>query len=290
MDELGFSKDVNGSTGLEDNLTLASGWVLEKLWRKQPGNGELAGSVAIHIREILGKEADLSPELTFLHRSFPNMFLTFLQDKGPARSKLKRIRKMSEFAVEQCYVHGDLHGDNIMVDTVDNRFLIDFGKTGLGHCLEDVTWLESFVLLSYTELVNDEEFADALDLIDILAPPEGLSAKSCDVQTMEAALIANRPQEMRNVPLQPRILAMWTIVKQLRLHMGRTMAACSKKVDGCDEDEAESKNPGVMASLLLLRNCLFFMSARENKNSPRRRKFSLALACAYTRSLLALAR
>jgi len=291
MDELGFSKDVNGLEGLDDNLMLASGWVLEKLWRKQPGDGTLAGSVSIHIAQIFGEDAPSRPELTFLHRSYPNMFLTLLQDKEPARTKLNKMRAMSEFSLEQCYVHGDLHGDNIMVDSVDNRFLIDFGKTGLGHSLEDVTWLESFVLLSYTDLANDEEYADALDLIDALAPPRGLSSKSCDLQSMEFVFSEGRPSKKKDVPLQPRIHAMWNIVKQLRLYMGKTMVACSKggmssTVTGAS-DEGEAKNEAMLASLLLLRNCLFFMSARENKDAPRRRQFSLALACAYTRSLLA---
>merc|ERR1711953_1171133 len=37
----------------------------------------------------------------------------------------------------------------------------------------------------------------------------------------------------------------------------------------------------MIASLLFTRNALFFMSARENKQHPRRRKLALAFACAF---------
>lgn len=273
LDELGLAKDLDGGgTGLDANNKLSSGWVLEKLWRKKPGNGTLAGSVRIHMIEIFGEEAVRGSVVKFLHLTLPNIF-PFLLDNT---AQMEHLRTFSKFALQQCFVHGDLHGDNIMVDLKDNRFLIDFGKTGLGHCLEDVTWLESFVLLSYTDLVDEDEFADALDLVCVLAPPTGLYASSCTEEELQRQLMRSRQERGRLESLQPRVATMWLIVRRIRSHLGLTLA------------EVQVGNASILASLLLLRNSLFFMSARENRLSPRRRKLSLAFACAYARSVTAM--
>ena len=150
-DELGLCKDIGGKQGIESDLHMSSAWVLEKVWRKHPGDGNLASSVRTQLLLTLGEKADVDRQLKFHKRhplELPNVCLQLLND----HERLARLRAASECHHNMCFVHGDLHGDNIMIDSKDNRFLIDFGKTGLGHSLEDVTWLESFVLLSYTQL------------------------------------------------------------------------------------------------------------------------------------------
>lgn len=47
-----------------------------------------------------------------------------------------------------CTVHGDLNGWNVLVDKHGDVWLIDFGKCGEGHLLQDFTALESFVKFS----------------------------------------------------------------------------------------------------------------------------------------------
>lgn len=47
----------------------------------------------------------------------------------------------------QTIVHGDLHIDNILVDAGNNPTLIDFGATGEGHFLRDLSTLEAHLLL-----------------------------------------------------------------------------------------------------------------------------------------------
>lgn len=293
LDELGLSKDmIGGHTGVEPNPKLSSGWVLEKLWKKKPGDGTLAGSVRIHVAEIMSKDAAGNPLLHFeggLHFgssvALPNICTALFENP----SKLSSLHSRAQFAHRQCFVHGDLHGDNIMIDDKDNRFLIDFGKTGLGHRLEDVTWLESFIILSYTDIVSDAELMDVLCLICALAPEDGLSPKQCEDVWMDQKVSEERKALSVSSSWQPRIAALWKILKCLRAHLGQTIvdSAVGGGLDGGRRDD-ELQRSSLLASILFLRNCLFFMSARENKSAPRRRKVALALACAYGRGMLAM--
>jgi CheY-like chemotaxis protein len=53
-----------------------------------------------------------------------------------------------------CTVHGDLNGWNVLVDKHGDVWLIDFGKCGEGHILQDFTALESFVKFSLVSTDN----------------------------------------------------------------------------------------------------------------------------------------
>jgi hypothetical protein len=272
--ELGLCKDCGGAEGTEEGLHMSSAWVLEKLWRKKPGDGGLASSVKIHIALTLGEKAAQAEMLNIppLGR-VPNV-CSFLENK----ELISKLRVASTFEIRRCFVHGDLHGDNIMVDGSDNRFLIDFGKTSLGHALEDVSWLEAFIMLSYTDFTSDEELEEALHVVPALAPPRGLTVESCDGHAMQAAL--------KKKPEGGRMAAMWAVVKGLRAHLGHTMLDVAAATH--EHLELEKQRCSIVAALLGLRNALFFLGARENKEAPRRRRFALALACSYAQSLQAL--
>lgn len=47
-----------------------------------------------------------------------------------------------------CFTHGDLHEGNILVDTHNQTWLIDFYQTGLGHPVRDFAMLESAIKFS----------------------------------------------------------------------------------------------------------------------------------------------
>merc|ERR1711957_472648 len=151
----------------------------------------------------------------------------------------------------RCYVHGDLHGDNIMMDEKDNIFLIDFGKTSLGHSIEDVTWLESFVLLSYVTYANDEDFLQFLSLVRALAPREGLTVKACEMEATNAFA--------KRLKLSPRISAIFKVVIRLRKHLAELMQSLS------EDSHEQITHACACAVALLMRNSLFFMAARENR-------------------------
>ncbi|CAK0804459.1 unnamed protein product [Prorocentrum cordatum] len=248
-DELGLCSGLpGGKQGTEGGLHMRTAFLLEKLWRKAPGDGRLASSVRAHVDSCLLE----------------------------SRAELEMLRDATRGWYRLCYVHGDLHGDNIMVDSNDNHFLIDFGKTGIGFCLEDHTYLESFILLSYLELRDDRDLHEALDLVPALAPPGGLTAASCDPEAMDAAA--------PRAPSSPRVLAARRAVVQLRAHLRRGLCAAAAELPAELGDGA--RQAGVAAAALLLRNSLFFLGARENAGSPRRRRLALALACAYARGTM----
>merc|ERR1712096_344414 len=107
--------------------------------RKSPGEPWLASTVKFHIDELLGKGSAANTSLRFLEGHslmLPNLVPLLLA----RQSALEMMRVGSRCAQRMCFVHGDLHAGNIMLDSRDNNFLIDFGKTGLGHRLEDMTW------------------------------------------------------------------------------------------------------------------------------------------------------
>ncbi len=56
-------------------------------------------------------------------------------------------------------VHGDLNGDNILVDAIQNTWLIDFGRTGYGYPLCDFAELESVIAL---DLLSQHAVDDVL--------------------------------------------------------------------------------------------------------------------------------
>jgi hypothetical protein len=63
---------------------------------------------------------------------------------------------------ETCRGHGDLHGDNILIDEVtDGKWLIDFEHTGWGPILQDAVELESSVHFS---LLDENDLDRLLEL------------------------------------------------------------------------------------------------------------------------------
>jgi hypothetical protein len=80
--------------------------------------------------------------------------------------------------------HGDLNGNNFMVDTGGIVSLIDFAGSGRGHVLKDLAKLETAILLEYTHLEDDdmplakkvvEALYDVQDLQD-----EAFNLSECD--------------------------------------------------------------------------------------------------------------
>jgi hypothetical protein len=47
---------------------------------------------------------------------------------------------------QKAVTHGDLHGENLLIDSRKNAWVIDFERTGEGHALQDFIELEADVL------------------------------------------------------------------------------------------------------------------------------------------------
>ncbi|MEQ8353314.1 MAG: isochorismatase family protein [Leptospiraceae bacterium] len=67
----------------------------------------------------------------------------------------------------QSFLHGDLNGRNIILDSRDNVWLIDFFHTHRGHILRDLIKLENDLLFIMTPVESEEDLKEALELADM---------------------------------------------------------------------------------------------------------------------------
>lgn len=71
---------------------------------------------------------------------------------------------------EIALTHGDLHGDNLFVDTRKDVWVIDYERTGFGPKLQDSVELENDILTHLAE-VNTDDWPEYFQLLlDLLAP------------------------------------------------------------------------------------------------------------------------
>ncbi|MBL8100994.1 MAG: phosphotransferase [Anaerolineales bacterium] len=66
--------------------------------------------------------------------------------------------------------HGDLHGDNLLVDTQKNVWVIDFERCGEGHILQDFIELEADIFNRLEE--HNENFPAYLEMCDTILKQE----------------------------------------------------------------------------------------------------------------------
>jgi len=86
-------------------------------------------------REIMGN--DLPMEIT------PIDPIAWLQENiGEAATEDQSITTSTALAV----THGDLHGDNLLIDEYRNAWVIDFERSGEGHILQDFVELEGDII------------------------------------------------------------------------------------------------------------------------------------------------
>jgi protein-tyrosine phosphatase/nicotinamidase-related amidase len=74
------------------------------------------------------------------------------------------------------YVHGDLNGANILLDSHDNIWIIDFFHSHRGHIVRDLAKLENDILYIFTPVNNDDEFNEALSITRALGQVSDLRA------------------------------------------------------------------------------------------------------------------
>ncbi|MCC5815852.1 MAG: isochorismatase family protein, partial [Leptospira sp.] len=80
---------------------------------------------------------------------------------------LLEIQEISSQPHYVSYLHGDLNGRNIIIDSQKNVWLIDFFHTHRGHILKDLLKLENDILYIFTK-IEEEDIPDAIKLTDLL--------------------------------------------------------------------------------------------------------------------------
>lgn len=73
-------------------------------------------------------------------------------------------RQNQIFSTKLAIVHGDLNARNILIDSNNNIFLIDFADVGWDHLLKDFCRLEVEIKYVLTKLSNEEDIQSVIDL------------------------------------------------------------------------------------------------------------------------------
>lgn len=130
---------------------------------------ERAPAVQKAVERIVGREAvgDVVELLPGIEVTNPATFYRRTLAELPARA---------QDSFYQAYVHGDLNGQNIVLDAHDNVWLIDFFHTRRAHVLMDLVKLENDLLYIFTPIADESELREAFQLTDALMQVEDLWA------------------------------------------------------------------------------------------------------------------
>jgi protein-tyrosine phosphatase/nicotinamidase-related amidase len=105
----------------------------------------------------------------------------------------------------QAYVHGDLNGQNIVLDGHRNVWLIDFFHTRRAHVLMDLVKLENDLLYIFTPIRDEAELREGMRLTDALLELDDLWAAPAE-------------QSPSSLPAMQRA---WATLRMLRAHHPR---------------------------------------------------------------------
>ena len=122
---------------------------------------DFAESMKRKVEGVLGTSADEEILRLPTGQEFMNPYHFYKQDLPELASKAVSSAYFS-------YVHGDLNGANIIIDTHDNVWLIDFFHTGPGHVLKDLIKFENDLLYIFTPVNSREDLDEAVRLMDCL--------------------------------------------------------------------------------------------------------------------------
>lgn len=137
--------------------------LLEHYWF----NPEYAPRMKTKVEKVLGGKADDKDLYLQTGDSFPNPYYFY-------KDELEYLIPQATFSSYYSYVHGDLNGANIIVDSHENIWLIDFFHTGEGHVLKDLIKLENDLLYIYTPVNNEDDLKQAIKLTKLLLEVEDL--------------------------------------------------------------------------------------------------------------------
>jgi len=147
------------------------------------------------------------------------------------------------------YVHGDLNGANILVDSHDNVWLIDFFHAHRGHVVRDLAKFENDRQYVFTAVEDEGEFVQALAVTEALAAVADLRAP---LQPVPSGVTA------------PALRRLWDTLATVRRHVAAVVRT--------------ERNP-VHYRVALLRYAVHTLSFDES--SPWQRRWALAAAATH---------
>ena len=137
---------------------------------------DYAPRMKMKIEKVLGADVKSTNKTLALPagQEFPNPYYFYKDD-------LTNIIPRANFSSYFSYVHGDLNGANIIIDSHENVWLIDFFHTGEGHVLRDLLKLENDLLYIYTPINNKGDLEQAIMLTHLLLEVEDLRKPMPDI-------------------------------------------------------------------------------------------------------------
>jgi len=100
------------------------------------------------------------------------------------------------------FIHGDLNGANVIVDSQENVWLIDFFHTHRGHVLKDLLKMENDLFYIFTPVQNETDLDEALRITDALMKVTDLQAPLPDAAAVGL--------------VSPQFVRAWQTLKVLR--------------------------------------------------------------------------
>jgi serine/threonine protein kinase len=117
----------------------------------------------------------------------------FLDNEFPRQKKLQKLWY-------RCITHRDLNMQNILLDEIENIYIIDFSETGLGNAVADFARLEPILKFEMSRLQSEE------DLMEMIGFEKGL---------LEQETLDQKPA-FRYQGDDPDVLKAYQIICQLR--------------------------------------------------------------------------
>lgn len=158
-------------------------------------SSQFAAGVRRRVEGLIGGPAT-ADELTIVPGLTTSNLCRFYEE---TLDQLPRQRSRSHYFG---YLHGDLNGANIVLDSNRNVWLIDFFHTHRGHILKDLIKLENDVLYIYTPVNSEAELRAAARLTDLLLtvadlakplpPPDAFGITSPELCRAHATVAALR--------------------------------------------------------------------------------------------------
>jgi CheY-like chemotaxis protein len=81
------------------------------------------------------------------------------------------------FSIYQAVTHGDLHGDNLLVDEEGHAWAMDFERSGSAHILRDFIELETDILSRLIPIKDEQQLVPFAKLLLSLMSPKNFDAK-----------------------------------------------------------------------------------------------------------------
>lgn len=157
------------------------------------------------------KEADLGEADPAILPDYSKM-----DPSGEGQAILRQFRNTidrKEYPYYVGLVHGDLNGMNVLIDSHNIVWVIDFAFSGEHHVLRDIAKLESCILFEYTTIYSENDYEAMRTIVDIL-----LNVRDLRESLFHSKYDSSDPAALAAHDQDARARFAWEAIKQLRMY------------------------------------------------------------------------